>query len=718
MKQVILFLSDRADDYIIERFRLVQLACADVYFLYHQKGTDIPTSIKNFKYHAFSSSILHSLGFKPIGDSLLPGSNHFPLFDFYCENPSYDYYWLMEDDVFLNGSWDRFVKSFSCCTHDFVSSCIRRYDEDQKWYWWSTFCSPSGTVPSCEMLHSFNPLYRLSRRAVQYLYNCLRDGWSGHHEVLIPSLLYKGGFSMLDIGEIGSFVRSGSVPWMYIDKTWSHLPLSVQEYCPDTLYHPIKEKKGIPRKKNCVISAVGRGSLHREWLKGKEEPCFDLHLMVYDKSFSDFFSDADFITYRKGQKLKLLYFYLSCHPEYVDEYEYFFIPDDDILADADTINKLFYLMRKYSIEIGQPSLSESYCTYPHTLRDHMCILRYTNFVEMMVPCFSRNALKAVFRTFNAGKNGWGIEWHWPILIKSTCSDMAVIDDVCVVHTRPVRPFIGRMDCVMEMREYKKLHCLDGIIHEWGFIPSERALKSSCMLASDIRKNYQLQKNRLHDTAKTVVNLLRSTNISGYGVDGYAGAAMFLAEYSRLTEDVRFYDMAMSIMERENAALGYMKNNLEFYAGLSGFCWIVEYLAKRGFIQGNTDSIMEDVAAFVDSLVYSRLESMSVSQLMGVYFMYAAKLSNHSRTDVKLMAEENNLACEIRNKLNPECLQTASMYDACLSELRSDDAVVQVFSWMDKVYSSCLSNMFYVIKDAWNILCSLNMISGDVQKFRL
>ena len=37
---------------------------------------------------------------------------------------------------------------------------------------------------------------------------------------------------------------------------------------------------------NCVISAVGRNSLHRMWLKGKCN--FDLHLVVYDDPSKSF----------------------------------------------------------------------------------------------------------------------------------------------------------------------------------------------------------------------------------------------------------------------------------------------------------------------------------------------------------------------------------------------------------------------------------------------
>ena len=55
--------------------------------------------------------------------------------------------------------------------------------------------------------------------------------------------------------------------------------------------------------------------------------------------------------------MKLVYHYLMEHPEYLEHYAYFFIPDDDIRMDADNINKLFCEMEERRIEIAQPGLS-------------------------------------------------------------------------------------------------------------------------------------------------------------------------------------------------------------------------------------------------------------------------------------------------------------------------------------------------------------------------
>lgn len=86
-------------------------------------------------------------------------------------------------------------------------------------------------------------------------------------------------------------------------------------------------------------------------------------------------------------------------------------------------------MKEYRLKIAQPSLSNSYYTYEHTLHNPMCTIRYTNFVEMMMPCFSREALMAVMGTFEDHVRWCGIEYHWPLLINSNKRDIAIVDSV-------------------------------------------------------------------------------------------------------------------------------------------------------------------------------------------------------------------------------------------------------------------------------------------------
>ena len=64
------------------------------------------------------------------------------------------------------------------------------------------------------------------------------------------------------------------------------------------------------------------------------------------------------------------------------------------------------------------------------------ILRYTNFVEIICPCFDRDSLVICQPTFKYSKSCWGIDLLWTKLLGYPEDKIAIIDDVIVVHTRP------------------------------------------------------------------------------------------------------------------------------------------------------------------------------------------------------------------------------------------------------------------------------------------
>lgn len=601
----------------IKKWWTVKKANMDVYVLYHQQG-DVPEEIKSYPYMAFTSEILHGMGYQPIAATIVPGSNHFPLLKFYLENLGYDYYWVVEDDVFFTGEWTDLLK---CCQHrgaDFLSSYVRDYKEEPDWPWWGSL-SGAEEIPLESRVHSFNPIYRLSSRALAYVHDKLSQGWSGHHEVLLPTLLRYGGFSVADLNGDGGL--------LYDETTHSHLPLPTGKRKPGMIYHPIKEKTPgcLALKRNCVVAAVGKNSLHREWRKGKTEPDFDLHLIVYDQSFNTFYEDADFISYRRGYKMKLVYHYLMEHPEYLEHYAYFFIPDDDIRMDADNINKLFCEMEERRIEIAQPGLSHSYYTFKHTLRDRTCVLRYTNFVEIMLPCFSRAALKKVLHTFDANESGWGIEDHWPVLIETNQKDMAIMDGIYAEHTRPIQSYSEKN--MKEMMDYRKRYGLRRDIKEYGFeVLPEEELRQGGFEVTDrsvIRKYNELG----GWIADNLLRLVGRNGLRGIGLDGYAGVAFFLAMYSRFSEKRRYEDEAVHILSRTTGFVKLLRNNMDFKTGLPGYGWVIEQMAQKGFVENNTDEVLEDVCLLINRFVEQNIDMLEKEDIIGLARYYVARIDN-------------------------------------------------------------------------------------------
>ena len=473
MKQAVLYLTNKSNEWTLSAFHALEQSLqgkADVYFAYHQQGDVLPVSLQNIEnLFVFTSDVLNELGYTPIEKGkLVPGSNHFPLLKFYKENQGYDYYWLVEDDVRFSSEWKDFFGSFASCTSDFLSSVIETKAENPTWYWWTSLKTGNEVIAEEKLLKSFNPIYRLSRQALACIDAYLRIGWMGHYEVLLPTLLYNKGFLLEDFGGEGTFVRPENNAKFYDDTSMRIAPVLPDDR-KNYLFHPVKEEKVRlygSYEKNAVFVPVGKDSLHRQLLKGDAD--FDLHLLIYDGSYNKFCNDSDFVACDAGYKMDMIYRYLHRHPELFEKYEYFFLLDDDILISTEDVNRLFSMMREYQLKIAQPSLVMSYYTYKHTAFHPFYILRYTNFVEMMMPCFSRDALKAVLPTFEKEIRWCGIEMHWPVLVGSNHKDMAIVDAVSAKHTRPVQSWNSLSQ--LQQENYLKKHNLSWSIEMYGGLP--------------------------------------------------------------------------------------------------------------------------------------------------------------------------------------------------------------------------------------------------------
>ena len=377
------------------------------------------------------------------------------------------------------------------------------------------------------------------------------------------------------------------------------------------------------KNKNCIISAIGKNSLHKTWVANNRK--IDLHLIVYDESYDKYKNDTKFICSLKGYKLRLVYLYLQQHPEYIEQYDYFFIPDDDISINEKNIRILFRMMRKYNLQIAQPALTNSYYTYPHTLRNKLCILHYTNFIEMMLPCFSKEALKKVLTTFNANESGWGVEWHWPLLINSNEKDMAIIDCIEAIHTRPVQN--GRKENEIECRKYIQKYKLDTHIYTFEYIklPVKCFKKKNLLITEISQYNYFVELG--NDIAISLVNSIRQGKIHQISLMGMSGISLYLAEFARISERKTYLDTAYSIIEHTALLVNNIKTDFSLQNGLPGFCWVIEHLAQRGFIENNTDDILEESLHVINDYIARTYQVLSTQQKSDLVVYFQKRMAN-------------------------------------------------------------------------------------------
>ena len=183
-----------------------------------------------------------SSGFKPIWRKMIPGSNHFMALEFMEKHQEYSHVWVVEYDVCYTGSWNEFFSTFDARV-DFLSTKIRRQPDNPNWPFWRSFKTPAGKCAPNQLLASFNPLYRLSRTGARHLRNCFLNGWVGHHEVTMATLLNDASYCIEEIGGNGGFTPSHRVNQFYSEQSFRWRPaisLHQNATLPNTLYHPVK----------------------------------------------------------------------------------------------------------------------------------------------------------------------------------------------------------------------------------------------------------------------------------------------------------------------------------------------------------------------------------------------------------------------------------------------------------------------------------------------
>lgn len=225
----------------------------DVFLLIQEEAyKEMSQGGKGYRSYIFDKSCLVNLGYRSLADDIVPGSSHFPVLQFFKEFPNYSYYWSVEYDVFFKGDWATFFLYFESIERDFVTSLIHKYPYNPFWTWWNYLEAPN-QIPKKRRLSSFNPIYRLSNKAICFVDRELRNGVCGHDEVVLPTILNTAGYTLLDLGmnreksfcvkNHKSFIVSGRrYSSEYQTGSMRYRPCVIDEemVVKNVLYHPCK----------------------------------------------------------------------------------------------------------------------------------------------------------------------------------------------------------------------------------------------------------------------------------------------------------------------------------------------------------------------------------------------------------------------------------------------------------------------------------------------
>lgn len=187
--------------------------------------------------------------------------------------------------------------------------------------------------------------------------------------------------------------------------------------------------------KNLIISAVGDKSLHEKWIGSNN---IDLFLIYYgdDEENAKRYKDQStyFIQMKTLSKYDFLKNIIIDNYIIMQQYNYIWLPDDDLDINFLEIEKMFEIMKRYDLWIAQPSVINN-VNLPITASVKDSDMRFTNFVETMAPAFKRETMMYLCPTFGMTQFMWGVENIWTALLGTPKNKIAIIDSITMDHTK-------------------------------------------------------------------------------------------------------------------------------------------------------------------------------------------------------------------------------------------------------------------------------------------
>jgi hypothetical protein len=203
------------------------------------------------------------LGFDLYAPEAMTGSAHFPLMAF-ARSRAYRQYWQVEYDVEYRGDWGLLLQAYRDSDAALLAAHIHRYADWPDWVWWaSLWVPPVLGVTQHHLLKAFLPVFRASRAAIEATRRAHVDGWRGHAEVLMPTVLAVQGHSVEDLrARRPSYAGDSQNPCEIValqSTVRFRPPIELEEFCRrgqgPLLFHPVKDDWAFDGTK--VVSRPG-----------------------------------------------------------------------------------------------------------------------------------------------------------------------------------------------------------------------------------------------------------------------------------------------------------------------------------------------------------------------------------------------------------------------------------------------------------------------------
>lgn len=157
-----------------------------------------------------------------------------------------------------------------------------------------------------------------------------------------------------------------------------------------------------------------------------------------DEVYEKYKSKVDYIERRKGSKFQN--FNHIWKTKDLSEFERFFILDDDIKIGTKNINEMFAVSSQLDLSICAPSFDkESKISWRVTASQPNSVLRFTNWIEVNVPLFNREAIEKLMEVYDDKLIGWGVDYLYMwVNGPEERQKYAIVDAVKCTNPRDIR----------------------------------------------------------------------------------------------------------------------------------------------------------------------------------------------------------------------------------------------------------------------------------------
>lgn len=226
-------------------------------------------------------------------------------------------------------------------------------------------------------------------------------------------------------------------PTLGVYKSWEDMHQAQAHFRDGVRVYALKDRLFRGPRPFLVFLQCGPQSRHREWFQD-EERTWDLLVNYYDHRGYDP-EIGDYVFFQPGTKFTAIDYFWREHRNLLEQYEYILFLDDDISFGSGDLNRLFEICRENALDLAQMSLSsDSQCIWNVFFSRPGRAIRYVSGVEIMMPVYSRKALRKTGDCFALCVSGFGLDLlSAEKVLNDSKNNIAVIDEVVARHEKPI-----------------------------------------------------------------------------------------------------------------------------------------------------------------------------------------------------------------------------------------------------------------------------------------